>query len=286
MKHITLNNGTRIPVLGLGVYQTPESETEHHVREAIEVGYRLIDTAQYYRNEEGVGRAVRGAVSDGVAREDLFVTTKLAVSGHRAGKRAIEQSLAALGLDYIDLMLIHWPQGNDLSTWRALEDACAAGLLKSIGLSNFYGDEVQEIVRATDIPPVVDQVETHAYLQQRRLQKTLAPYDIRIEAWSPLRAGRSELLREPVLERVAEAHDATPAQVALAFQVATGVITIPKTVHRERMVENLAAADLELSAQELAEVAALDRGRSSSGWPNHPEQSYDPAEFPFTGPLS
>lgn len=286
MKYITLNNGTRIPALGLGVYRTPESETEHHVREAIEVGYRLIDTAQYYRNEEGVGRAVRGAVADGVAREDLFITTKLAVSGHRAGKRAIEESLAVLGLDYIDLMLIHWPQGNDLSTWRALEDACAAGRLRSIGLSNFYGDEVEEIVRATDIPPVVDQVETHVYLQQRRLQKTLAPYDIRIEAWSPLRAGRSELLTNPVLGHIAESRDATPAQVALAFQVATGVITIPKTVHRERMVENLAAADLELSAQELAEVAALDRGRPPGDRPNHSEQSYDPTEIPFTGPIS
>ena len=143
------------------MYRTPLRETERCVHEAVEAGYRLIDTARYYRNEEEVGRAVRGAMADSMAREDLFVTTKLATSGYRAGRRAIESSLRTLGLDWIDLVLIHWPHGDDARTWRALEEACSAGLLRSIGLSNFYGRQVEEIVRAAEILPVVDQVEQH-----------------------------------------------------------------------------------------------------------------------------
>ena len=284
MESTTLSNGVSVPVLGLGVYRTPPRETERCVREAVEVGYRLIDTAQYYRNEEGVGRAVRGAMADGVAREDLFVTTKLATSGYRAGRRAIESSLRALDLDWIDLMLIHWPHGDDARTWQALEEACSAGLLRSIGLSNFYGRQVEEIVRAAETLPVVDQVETHVLYQQHRLARLLDPHGIRIEAWSPLGAGDSDLLAHPVLARIARDHGATPAQVALAFQVRTGVITIPKTVHRERMVDNLAAADLPLGAPELKAIAALDRGRSLIGWPGHPEQDYEPARYGFAPP--
>lgn len=164
------------------MYRTPPCETERCVRKAVEVDYRLVNTAWYYRNEEEVGRAVRGAMADGVAREDLFVTTRLAASGYRAGRRAIKSSLRALDLDWIDLMLIHWPYGDDARTWRALEEACSAGLLRSIGLSNFYGRQVEEIVRAAEILPVVDQVETHVLYQQRRLARLLTPHAIRVEA--------------------------------------------------------------------------------------------------------
>jgi len=209
------------------VHRTPPRETERCVREAVEVGYCLIDTAQYYRNEEGMGRAVRGAMADGVAHEDLFVTTKLATSGYRAGRRAIESSLRTLGLDWIDLVLIHWPHGDDARTWRALEEACSAGLLRSIGLSNFYGRQVEEIVRTAEILPVVDQVETHVLVPaappgpppgfSRHQDRGLEPA-----------GGRGRLLTHPVLARIAQDHEATPAQVPLAFQVRTGVITIPK----------------------------------------------------------
>ena len=273
--------GVDIPVLGLGVYQTSPARTERVVREAIEVGYRHIDTAQYYRNEEGVGAAVRAAVAGGVARDDLFITTKLYASGRRAAERAIEESLDALGLDTIDLLLIHWPQGDDLSTWRAMEDAVDDGRLRAIGLSNFYGRELAEVVDGARIAPAVDQVEQSVRYQQRRLRPVLDAAGIAMESWSPLGSTGASVLTEPLLAEVAAAHDgATPAQVALAFQVATGVLTIPKTTHRERMVENLAAADLHLSQDELTRLATLDTGRGS-GWPSHPEQDYRSTDYPF-----
>lgn len=283
MRTRTIAPGVDIPVLGLGVYQTDPGVTERVVREAIDVGYRLLDTAQYYRNEDAVGRAVRAAVADGVAREDLFVTTKLYSSGYRAGVRSIEDSLRALDVDVIDLLLIHWPVGDDAGTWRALKEAVGAGRVRAIGLSNFYGRELAEIVQSASIPPAVDQVEQSVRYQQRRLRPVLDAAGIAMESWSPLGSTGASVLREPVLAEIASAHSdqgATPAQVALAFQVATGVLTIPKTTHRERMVENLAAADLVLSEAELARVAALDTGRGS-GWPGHAEQDYRPADYPF-----
>lgn len=280
MQQITLVGGVEMPVLGLGVYQTPSSDTERVVRQAIEVGYRSIDTAQYYGNEEGVGRAVRAVVAQGLDREDLFVTTKLRSSGYRAGLRAIDESLTALDIGAIDLMLIHWPQGRDTGTWRALEEAVSAGRLRAIGLSNFYGAELAEIMGCADLAPAVDQVEQHVLYQQRRLRRALEHNPTRLEAWGPLGRGGDSVVRHPVLTGIGRRHGASAAQVALAFQVATGVITIPKTVHRERMVENLAAADLVLSAEELERVAALDTGRCG-GWPAHPEQDYDPVDYPF-----
>lgn len=283
MDGITLSSGTRIPVLGLGVYQTPPGITERVVREAIEVGYRLIDTAQYYRNEAQVGRAVREALSQGMAREDLFLTTKIMASGHEESRRAIAESVAALDLGPIDLMLIHWPQEDGPGTWRALEEAVEAGRVRAIGLSNFYGQDLEEIIRGARIMPAVNQVESSVLYQQRRLMPALDRHGIRLEAWGPLGQGRRGVLDDPVLARVARAHGATPAQVALAFQVRTGVITIPKTVSRDRMVENLGAADIGLSAAELEQLAALDTGRCI-GWPGFPEQDYDPADHPFSPP--
>lgn len=283
MDHVTLSSGTTIPALGFGVYQTPPSTTERVVREAIEVGYRLIDTAQYYRNEAQVGRAVRAALSQGMPREDLFITTKIMTSGYEPSRRAIEESVAALDLGRINLMLIHWPQEDAPGTWRALEEAAQAGRVRAIGLSNFYGEDLEEIVQEARIMPAVDQVEASVVYQQRRLMPVLERHGIRLEAWGPLGQGRRGLLANPVLAEVARAHGATPAQVALAFQLRTGVITIPKTVNRDRMVENLGAADIELSTPELERLAALDTGRCI-GWPGFPEQDYDPADHPFTIP--
>lgn len=283
MDHIALNSGTTIPALGFGVYQTPPAITDRVVREAIEVGYRLIDTAQYYRNEAQVGQAVRAALSQGLAREDLFITTKIMTSGYEESRRAIMDSVAALDLGRIDLMLIHWPQEDGPGTWRALEEAVDAGRVRAIGLSNFYGQDLEEIIEGARILPAVNQVETSVVYQQRRLMPALERHGIHLEAWGPLGQGRRGVLTDPVLAEVAQAHGATPAQVALAFQVRTGVITIPKTVNRDRMVENLAAADIELSAAELEHLAALDTGRCI-GWPGFPEQDYDPADYPFTVP--
>lgn len=281
MRTRTIAEGVEIPVLGLGVYQTDPAVTEGVVRRAIDVGYRLIDTAQYYRNEAGVGRAVRAALRSGMAREELFITTKIYASGYRAGREAIEDSLRSLDVGAIDLVLIHWPVGDDLGTWRALEEAVVAGTVRSIGLSNFYGPELREITRAASIPPALNQVEHSVVYQQRRLRRVLDDAGIAMESWSPLGGAGASVLREPVVAEVAAEQRVSPAQVALAFQVATGVITIPKTVRQDRMVDNLAAADVELPGRALARLAALDRGRGR-GWPGHRDQDYDPADYPVS----
>ena len=279
MRTRTIAEGVDIPVLGLGVYQVPPAQTERAARDALDVGYRHLDTAQEYGNEAGVGAAVRAAMTQGLAREDVFVTTKIFASGRRAARRAIDESLAALDIGRIDLLLIHWPLRDSLGTWRAMEEAVAGGDVRSIGVSNFYGRRLGEILAAGGIRPAVDQVEHSVRYQQRRLRPLLDDAGIAMEAWSPLGSTGAGVLREPLLDEIAADHGATPAQVALAFQLTTGVITIPKTTRRERMVENLAAADLALTGTDLERLAALDRGRGY-GWPGDPEQDYDPADYP------
>lgn len=260
IRDIPLNNGTSIPQLGFGVWQVPDDVAETVVGEALKVGYRHIDTAALYRNEEGVGRAV---AASGIPRADIFVTTKLGNGSHGydAALQAFDRSLERLGTDYVDLYLIHWPQpSKDLyvETWRALERIYADGRAKAIGVSNFTIDHLERLAGETDSVPALDQIETHPYLAQRDTRGYLSAHGIAHEAWSPLGQG-GELLSDPVVTTIAAAHDATAAQVVLAWHLERGSVVIPKSVTPSRIAENFAAADLTLTAAEMAEIDALDR---------------------------
>lgn len=220
----------------------------------------MIDTAQYYRNEKEVGEAVRDS---GIAREKIFVTTKMAPSAsYETAAAKIDQSLAALDIDYIDLMLIHWPGSTNIENYRALEDAQKAGKLRSIGLSSFYGREYQEILDKCEIVPVIDQNETHVFYQQTEFQKVLEANGTKLESWSPLAEASSEVFNNPTLIRIAKNHNKSVAQVVLHFLVQRGIIVIPKSVHANRIAENIALFDFELTLKEMADIASLDRNRS------------------------
>jgi diketogulonate reductase-like aldo/keto reductase len=258
---IPLNSGTVIPQLGFGVWQVPDDIAETVVGEALKVGYRHIDTAALYRNEGGVGRAV---ASSGIPRAELFLTTKLGNGSHGydAALEAFDRSLARLGTDYVDLYLIHWPQpARDLyvETWRALERIRADGRARAIGVSNFTPAHLERLANETDIVPALDQIETHPYLAQHSTRGYLSEHGIAHEAWSPLGQGGA-LLADKVVTRIAGAHDATAAQVVLAWHLERGSIAIPKSVTPSRIAENFAAAELTLTASEMAEIDALDRG--------------------------
>lgn len=257
---ITLNNDITIPQLGFGVWQIPADEVESAVAEALRVGYRSIDTAALYRNEAGVGRAV---AASGLPREDVFITTKLGNDdhGYDAAMRAFDTSLAELGTDHVDLYLIHWPQPRRdqyVDTWRALEAIHAEGRARSIGVANFTAEHLQRLFDQTAIVPAVNQIETHPYLAQRQMRAFHAAHGIATEGWSPLGQG-GELLADPVIERIAAAHGATAAQVVLAWHLAHGLITIPKSITPARIAENFAALDLRLTADQMAAIDALDR---------------------------
>ena len=280
MQYITLAEGITAPALGYGTYLIDPAITERCAREALEVGYRHIDTAALYRNEAGVGAALRGAEADGVARDDVFLVTKTLGAGQAETTKSFEDSLRALNTDYVDLLLIHWPMGDEVGAWRALEEAYAGGKARAIGLSNFFGREFREVVRAAEIPPAVNQVELHPYFQQRALRPLLDDAGCQVEAWSPLAAGEAGLLHDPVLTRIATAHNATPAQVTVRFLLDEGVVVIPKSTHRERMAENLASLDVVLTDSDREKIRALDTGHSVIGWPAHPERDYDPAQYP------
>jgi len=260
IEDISLNNGTSIPQLGFGLWQVPDDVAETVVGEALKIGYRHLDTAALYRNEEGVGRAV---ASSGIPRAELFITTKLGNGSHGydAALQAFDRSLERLGIDYVDLYLIHWPQpSRDLyvETWQALQQIYADGRAKAIGVSNFTTEHLQRLANETDIVPALDQIETHPYLAQRDTRSYLSAHGIVHEAWSPLGQG-GELLSDPVVTAIAGAHDATAAQVVLAWHLERGSVVIPKSVTPSRIAENFAAATLTLTAAEMAEVDALDR---------------------------
>ena len=261
MEYVTLNNGVKMPKLGYGVYQTPPAETERCVREAIEVGYRSIDTAQAYGNEEGVGNAV---AKSGLSREEFFITTKVWISnaGYEKAKVSIDESLKKLQSDYIDLLLIHQPFGDYYGTYRAMEEAYRAGKVRAIGVSNFYPDRFLDIHHFSEIKPAVNQVETHVFCQQKEARKYMEKFGTQIESWGPFAEGRNDLFRNPVLTRIGESHGKTAAQTALRFLLQSGVVLIPKSVRRERMEENMQIFDFELTAEEMAEIEGLDTGKS------------------------
>ncbi|MFD0684815.1 aldo/keto reductase [Actinomadura fibrosa] len=264
-----------MPQLGFGVFQVSDDEAETAVRTALENGYRSIDTASVYRNERGTGRALR---SSGVPREELFVTTKLWNSdqGYDSALRAFDASLERLGLEYVDLYLIHWPlpkRGTYLETWRAFEKLKADGRVRSIGVSNFTVETLQHILDESDAVPVLNQIELHPYFQQAGLRAFHEEHGIRTEAWAPLGQGHG-LLDDPALARVAEAHGRTPAQIALRWHLQIGNIVIPKSVTPSRIAENIAVFDFELTGEEMAALGELDRGTRFGP---------DPATFDVTG---
>lgn len=258
---IALNDGHAIPQFGLGVFLTPPAETAAAVATALELGYRHIDTAAIYHNEDGVGEAVRAS---GLARGSLFLTTKLwnADQGHDSALAALDASLARLGTDYVDLYLIHWPcpaQDRFVETWQALIEARAQGKARSIGVSNFRIEDLERLIQATSVVPAVNQIELHPRLQQGELRAWHTAHGIVTESWSPLARG-NDLLGEPLLAAIAARHGKTVAQVILRWHIQLGLVVFPKSVHAGRLAENLDIFDFALSAEDMAAIATLDAG--------------------------
>lgn len=261
MNTVTLNNGVIMPQIGYGVYQVSPAECEHCVSDALSVGYRMIDTAQAYYNEEGVGAAVKNS---GIARDELFLVSKIWISnyGYEKAKRSIDESLRKLGTDYIDLMLLHQPFCDRYGAYRAMEEAYKEGKLRAIGVSNFYPDHFIDLASNVEIVPAVNQVETHVFDQQIAAQKYMQEFGTHIMAWAPLAEGRNGFFTNPVLERIGKKYGKSVAQVALRWLLQRGVIIIPKSTHIERMQQNIDIFDFELSADDMAEIATLDTATS------------------------
>ena len=261
MNTVTLNNGVIMPQVGYGVYQVSPAECERCVSDALSVGYRMIDTAQAYHNEEGVGAAVKNS---GIARDELFLVSKIWISnyGYEKAKRSIDESLQKLGTDYIDLMLLHQPFCDRYGAYRAMEEAYKEGKLRAIGVSNFYPDHFIDLASNVEIVPAVNQVETHVFDQQIAAQKYMQEFGTHIMAWAPLAEGRNGFFTNPVLETIGRKYGKSVAQVALRWLVQRGVIIIPKSTHIERMQQNIDIFDFELSADDMAEIAALDTATS------------------------
>ena len=262
MKYVTLSNGVKMPQLGYGVYQVTQEECERCVLDALEAGYRHIDTAQSYFNEEQVGNAIE---KSGVAREDFFLTTKVWIEHYGEGttRASVEESLRKLKTDYLDLVLLHQPFGDAYGAWRDLTAMYNEGKIRAIGISNFYVDRMVEFCEFNEVAPMVNQMERHPLNQNTELQEWESTYHIAPEAWAPFGEGRGGLFENPVLAEIGKAHGKTTAQVMLRWNLQRGVVVIPKSVHRERMEENLDVFDFELSDDEMAKIAALDTKTSS-----------------------
>ena len=261
METVELSNGVKMPMIGYGVYQVDPAECERCVSDALKVGYRMIDTAQAYHNEEGVGAAI---AKSGIPREELFIVSKVWISnyGYEKAKASIDESLRKLGTDYIDLMLLHQPFCDRYGAYRALEEAYKEGKLRAIGVSNFYPDHFIDLASNVEIPPMVNQVETHVFDQQIQAQKYMEELGCQIMSWGPLAEGRNNFFTNPVLEAIGKKYGKSVAQVALRWLTQRGVIIIPKSVHVERMEQNLNILDFTLSDEDMAEIAKLDTGKS------------------------
>lgn len=263
MKTRVLNNGVEMPVLGFGVYQiTDARQCEQSVYDAIVEGYRLIDTAAVYENEEAVGRAIKRS---GVAREELFITTKLWIqdAGYHSAKRAFENSLERLRLDYLDLYLIHQPVGDIYGSWRAMEELYNEGRIRAIGVSNFHPDRLIDLIIHHTVIPAVNQIETHPFCQQTEAATFLSDNTVQLESWGPFAEGKNNIFQNEVLTAIARKHGKTVAQIILRWLIQRGIIVIPKSVHKERIAENFHIFDFELSSHDMNEIATLDTGMSS-----------------------
>jgi diketogulonate reductase-like aldo/keto reductase len=263
MQTIKLNNGVEMPVLGFGVFQVTDlAECERSVRDAIDTGYRLIDTAQSYMNEEAVGRAIKAS---SIAREELFITTKLWIQsdGYSNTKKAFENSLKKLQLDYLDLYLIHQPYGDVYGEWRAMEDLYKEGKIRAIGVSNFHPDRLIDLIVNNEIVPAVNQVETHPFHQQYEAQQFMIENNVQIESWGPFAEGKNGLFTNELLQNIGNKYNKSIAQVVVRWLTQRGVVAIPKSVRKERMAENLNSLDFELSAEEMEQIKTLDSKTSS-----------------------
>ena len=259
MENVTLNNGIEMPILGFGVYQVPPDETEQAVSNALEAGYRSLDTAAAYQNEEAVGRAVR---SSGIPRDELFITTKLWIqsNGDRDTLPAFENSLQNLGMDYVDLYLIHQPFGDVYGEWRVMEQLNADGRARAIGVSNFSSDRLVDLIVHNEVVPAVNQIETNPFYQRAVEGQLMSDHGVRHESWAPFAEGKNGLFSNPTLTEIGNGHGKSIAQVVLRWLIQRGVVVIPKSVRPDRMAENFQVFDFELSPQEMSAIADLDTG--------------------------
>lgn len=262
MEYVTLYNSVKMPILGYGVYQVTKEECERCVLDALKAGYRSIDTAQSYFNEEEVGEAMQ---KSGVPRNEIFLTSKVWIDnyGYDKCRKSVETSIKKLKTDYLDLMLLHQPFSDYYGAWRALEDLYREGKIRAIGVSNFYPDRLVDIASFSSVRPMVNQVETHPFNQQVAAKKYMDKYGVQIEAWAPFGEGRGGLFENPVLAEIAQKHKKTTAQVMLRWHIQRGVVVIPKSTHYERMKENLNVFDFMLDEEDMAKIAALDKNESS-----------------------
>lgn len=261
MQHVVLNNGVKMPILGFGVFQIPASETKQAVLDAIQVGYRHIDTAQSYANEKEVGEAI---AASGIPREELFITSKVWLEhyGYEKTRQSVLASLEKMGLDYLDLMLLHQPFSDYYGSYRALEDLYKEGKLRAIGVSNFYPDRLSDLVAFNEITPQVNQVETHPFNQQIFAQENMVKNNVQIESWATFAEGRNNIFTNPVLVKIAEKYGKSTAQIMVRWQVERGIVCLTKSVKPERMAENIDVFDFSLSEEDMAEIAKLDTKES------------------------
>lgn len=261
MQNIVLANGVEMPILGFGVFQVDNKECQRVVSDAISIGYRLIDTAAIYGNEEAVGNAIK---SSGIKREEFFITTKLWVgdSGYEKAKKSFEIGLKKLQLDYLDLYLIHQPFGDYYGSWRAMEELYKEGRIKAIGVSNFYPDRLVDLILHNEITPMVNQVETHPFFQQTNNNKIMKEHNVQIQSWGPFAEGRNDMFKNNVLSTIAKKHNKSIAQVILRWLVQNNIIAIPKSTHKERIIENIDIFDFSLDSKDLENIRSLDTDKS------------------------
>lgn len=272
MKHLTLNNGVKAPAFGFGTYLIDPSQTKEAVLTAFNAGYRLVDTAQYYHNEKQVGQAFQAS---GLNRHEVFITTKTMTSGYKDTIEGIDDSLLRSGLDYFDLILIHWPMGDDLETWRAFEDAYQAGKTRAIGLSNFNSRQAKEIIANASVQPMVDQIETHLLLQQWKMHAFLQKEGIVHESYSPLGSGTQNLINNEQLQEIGSHYGKTPVQVVLHYLVQNKIMTIPRSTNPQHIKSNFDIFDFALEEEDLEELRAMDERRPIDGWPAEMREDED-----------